>query len=225
MLSNQNGRGPVQVSDEELVRARDDLIRREHSGPRGADTATAIRANWPVEKLTSECAEAWSNGRVLTVEARTGFSIWLMPGAREIDLLPDADDATLGAAVNEALSYSRELTLHDWCGGSDQQGRSLPERTAQYRAWRDSFMSRHGYKTQRALYINMLHATLERRGGRLRCSPSNHVKIDAWSGDGLPPNSDVVVAADSSAATIGAALRLTFNRCLDTYGQKKAKHT
>src|ERR1700694_930498 len=67
----------------------------------------------------------------------------------------------------------------------------------------------------------MLHATLERRGGRLRCSPSNHVKIDAWSGDGLPPNSDVVVAADSSAAAIGAALRLTFNRCLDTYGQKK----
>jgi hypothetical protein len=131
VLSNQNGRSSVQVTDAQLLRARDDLIRRQHSGPRHADTATAIRANWPLERLTSECAEAWSNGKVLTVGARTGFSGWLIPGAREIDLPPDADDAT---------------------------------------------------------------------------------------------NSQVVVAADSSAAAIGSALRLTFSRCLDTFGQKSKTH-
>jgi hypothetical protein len=220
VLSDQNGRSSVEVTDAQLLRARDDLIRRQHSGPRHADTATAIRANWPLERLTSECAEAWSNGKVLTVGARTGFSGWLIPGAREIDLPPDAGDATLGAAVNDVLSYGRELTLHDWYGQSARRERSREERTAQYRAWRDSLMSRHGYKTQRALYINMLHVTIERGGGRLQCLPSNHVKIDAWDGDGLPANSQVVVAADSSAAAIGAALRLTFSRCLDTFGQK-----
>jgi hypothetical protein len=97
------------------------------------------------------------------------------------------------------------------------------ERTAQYRAWRDSLMSRHGYKTQRALY-HLLHVTIERGGGRLQCLPSIHVKIDAWDGEGLPANSQVVVAADSSAAAIGAALRLTFSRCLDTFDQE-AKRT
>jgi hypothetical protein len=111
--ANQNGRSPVPVSDAQLLKARDDLIRRQHSGARRADTAAAIRANWPPEKLARECAEAWSNGKVLTLGARTGFSGWLMPGSREIDLPHDADDATLGAAVIEVLSYSRELTLHD----------------------------------------------------------------------------------------------------------------
>lgn len=221
VLSNQNGRAPVQISDEELLRMRDDRIRQARSGPQGAAYANAILANWPLEKLTAERAEAWSNGKVLIVAAYTGFSGWRMSGAREIELVPDADDATLGAAVNEALAYSRELSLHDWYGANE---RSVEEKMSKYRAWRDGLMSRYGYKTQRALFMNMLHVGIDRRGGRLECSPTTHEKIDAWSGDGIPPNSKVVVRADSPAAEIGAALRLTFSRCIDTYGQK-AKRT
>ena len=217
VLLNQNGRAPVWVSDEELLRVRDHRIRQARTGPQGAEYANAILANWPLEKLTAERAEAWSNGKVLIVAAYTGFSGWRMTCAREIELVPDADDATLGAAVAEALAYSRELSLHDWYGEND---RSVEEKMSQYRAWRDGFMSRYGYKTQRALFMNMLHANVDRRGGRLECSPTNHEKIDAWSGDGIPPDSKVVVNADSPAAEIGAALRLTFSRCLDTYGQK-----
>ena len=71
--ANQNGRSPVPVSDAQLLKARDDLIRRQRSGARRADPA-AIRANWPLEKLARECAEAWSNGKVLTLGAHTGFS-------------------------------------------------------------------------------------------------------------------------------------------------------
>jgi CDI immunity protein len=190
-----------------------------HSQPNESPTGILVQiiSSGPEEQIGAIGSEwpPWSNGKVLTVGARTGFSGWLIPGAREIDLPPDADDATLGAAVNDVLSYGR-----DWYGQSARRERSREERTAQYRAWRDSLMSRHGYKTQRALYINMLHVTIERGGGRLQCLPSNHVKIDAWDGDGLPANSQVVVAADSSAAAIGAALRLTFSRCLDTFGQK-----
>jgi hypothetical protein len=140
-----------------------------------------------------------------------------VPESREIHLAPDADDAILGAAVNEALAYSRELSLYEWRGGNDGD---TQEKMAQYRAWRDGLMSRYGYKTQRALFMNMLHVTLDRRAGRLQCSPSNHERIDAWGGDGIPPNSDVVVKADSPTEEIGAALRLTFGRCLDSYGQK-----
>ncbi len=217
VLSNQNGRAPVPVSDEELLRARDKRIRQARSGPQGPDYANAILAAWPLEKLTAEHAEAWCNGRVLIVGAYTGFSGWRVPESREIDLAPDADDASLGGAVNEALAYSRELSLYEWRGGNDVD---VKEKMGQYRAWRDRLMSRYGYKTQRALFLNMLHVTLDRRAGRLRCSPSNHERIDAWGGDGIPPNSDVVVQADSPAAEIGAALRLTFSRCLDSYGQK-----
>ena len=218
VLVNQNGREPVPVSDAQLLKARDDLIRRQYPGAGGAATAAAVRANWPAENLARERAEALSNGKVLTLGARTGFSGFLIPGSREIDLSHDADDATLGAAVLEVLSYSRELTLHDWNGLNERGSRE--ERAQQYRDWRDSLMSRHGYKTQRALYTNMLHVTIERDGALLRFSPSNHVKLDAWDGEGLPANSQVVVAADSSAAAIGAALRLTFSRCLDTFGHQ-----
>ena len=169
--TNQNGRSPVPVSDAQLLKARDDAIRRRHSGAHGADTAAAIRANWPPEKLARECAEVWSNGKVLTLEARTGFSGWRIPGSREMDLPHDADDATLGAAVIEVLSYSRELTLHDWDGQEDREKRTRDERAQQYREWRDRLMSRHGYKTQRALFSNMLHVSIDRSGDRLRCSP------------------------------------------------------
>lgn len=217
--ANQNGRSAVPVSDAQLLKARDDLIRRQRSAARLANPA-AIRANWPLEKLARECAEAWFNGKVLTLGARTGFSVGLMPGSREIDLPADADDATLGAAVIEVLSYSRELTLRDWEGQDEREKSTREERAQQYREWRDSLMSRHGYKTQRALFTNMLHVTVERGSGLLQCSPSNHVKLDAWDGDGLPANSQVVVPADSSAEATGAALRLAFSRCLDTFGQK-----
>lgn len=221
VLSDQNGRAPVKVPDEELLKVRDSKIRLVRSGPRGAEYAEAILANWPLEKLTAEHAEAWSNGTVLIVAAYTGFSGWRMPGSREIHLAPNADDAMLGGAVNEALSFSRELSLHDWYEGDDP---NVSEKMAQYRAWRDSLMSRYGYKTQRALFMNMLHVNLERRAGRLQCSPTNHETIDGWSGDGIPPDSDVVVTADSSAAQVGAALRLTFGRCLDTFGQKAKRN-
>ncbi|XBS71987.1 contact-dependent growth inhibition system immunity protein [Acerihabitans sp. KWT182] len=48
---------------------------------------------------------------------------------------------------------------------------------------------------------------------RLRISPSQHEKRDAWSGDGLTDADDPVLPADSSPAEIGAALRLAFSRC------------
>jgi hypothetical protein len=130
--------------------------------------------------------------------------------AREIHLPPDADDATLGAAVNEALSYSRELSLHDWYRSRDTFRRTATH----YRDWRDGLVRRYSYTTQRALYINMLHVTLVRRAGQLECSPSNHVKIDAWSGDGIAPDAKVCVPEGGSAAAIGAALHLTLSRCL-----------
>ncbi len=101
---NQNGRGPIAVSDAQLLKARDDLIRRQCRGAGQAERATAIRANWPPEKLFRDCAEAYSNGKVLTLGARTGFLGWLMPRSREIDLRHDADDSALGATVIEALA-------------------------------------------------------------------------------------------------------------------------
>ena len=54
---------------------RDDRIRQARSGPQGAEYANAILANWPLEKLTAERAEAWSNGKVLIVAAYTGFRL------------------------------------------------------------------------------------------------------------------------------------------------------
>lgn len=201
------------VSVQELQDAFEDMLRRYLQIAPGEEDA--VRSAWPLDQLIQENAEAWFNGKVLTVTTRSGFSSWGHPDAHEVDLPPAASDHELGLAVNEGLSHSRELTLRDLnaeIGALDRD-----QRKAQYDQWLARFMARHGYKTKRALFFTMLHVTINRRAGRLELSPSNHDRLDGWSGDGLARNSAVALPADSPAADIGVALRLAFSRCLDTY--------
>lgn len=180
-----------------------------------------VRSSWSIADLTQENAEAWFNGKILTLGAWTGFSGRSTPDAHQVDVRPDAEDETVGNAVNEALSYSRELTLRDL--HAEIRSRDRDELMHLYRQWLEEFMTRHGYKTQRVLFARMLHIRLERRNGQLSIFPSNHDRLDGWSGEGLPPDSALVIPADSSSSAIGAALRLAFGRCLDTYGQKNQR--
>lgn len=59
----------------------------------------------------------------------------------------------------------------------------------------------------------MKSCDIEEREGMITIGPNNHEKLEAWGrekGDGIE---DVVIAASSSHAEIGAALRLAFSRC------------
>ena len=177
-----------------------------------------IRKGRPPEYLTQKCSQAWSNGRILSLSSKAGLGTVDPPNAFEIDLSPDTDNVALGLAVLDVLGHSWELTLHYL--KAEIRSRERDELNAIYIQWLTAFMQRHKYKTQKALFNNMLHCHILCRSDILTISPTNHNRLDGWSGEGVPADSDVILQANSSPESIGAALRLCFSRCLDTYGHK-----
>ena len=177
-----------------------------------------VRENWPLEKLMQKCGEAWFNGRVLSLRSVSGFGAVGHPDAHAVDLPPSADNESLGCAVNEVLDESWDLTLRDLT--AEVRSIEREEIKTIYDEWLNAFMRRHGYKSKKALFNNMLHCRIVCQSGRLTFFPSNHNRLDGWSGEGLPVNAAIVIPAIGSQESIGSALRSCFDRCLDTYGRK-----
>lgn len=67
-----------------------------------------------------------------------------------------------------------------------------------------------GYKTKRSLFKNMMHCTVWLNNGRIKISPSRHVKLEAW--DGIDEE-DVILSLDNTPTEIGLGLRLALSRC------------
>lgn len=129
-------------------------------------------------------------------------------GARHL-LSPDADDESLGMALRDALAKSRRMTLEEVRVFFDRDG--LQQR---YDAWVKDLMSRYGYKTRRALFKDMKSCGVELQDGVITIRPSNHEKLEGWSGDGIAEEDRVKLPADCSDAELGARLRLAFSRCI-----------
>jgi hypothetical protein len=123
-------------------------------------------------------------------------------------LPPDADDASLGTAILDALSRSRELTAEEAKTFFDWQ-----QRKKTYAEWIERLKGLYGYKTKRAMFKNMKSCDIKRKGGQITIEPSHHDKLTGWSGEGISPQDYAVVNADSPPDKIGAALRLAFERC------------
>lgn len=55
-----------------------------------------------------------------------------------------------------------------------------------------------------------MHCTVWLNNGRIKISPSRHVKLEAW--DGIDAEY-VILSLDNTAAEIGTGLRLALSRC------------
>ena len=82
-----------------------------------------------------------------------------------------------------------------------------------YAAWTKALMEHYGYKTKRALFKEMKKCGIESKSGVIDIRPSHHEKLEGWSGEGITEEDHIKLAANSSPAEIGAALRLAFSRC------------
>lgn len=155
-------------------------------------------------------ASAENNGDFILVETYSGYrSCAYDPEGKQHFLLPDSDDETLGAALHAALAKSRRMTLDEVRVFFDRDG--LQQR---YDAWVKNLMSRYGYKTRRALFKNMKSCGVELQDGVITIRPSNHERLEGWSGDGIAEEDRVKLPADCSDAELGAGLRLAFSRCI-----------
>ncbi len=151
-----------------------------------------------------------SNGDFICVETYSGYRRIAGDPQGAMHLLPpDADNEALGTAILDSLARSRFLTLEE-----ANVFFSYEAVNKRYTEWVDNLMQRYEYKGKRALFENMKACGIECQNGLITIRPSNHEKLEGWSGDGISKSDHVIIPSDRPAEEIGAALRLALSRCI-----------
>ncbi len=169
------------------------------------------------EDVMYDRASADYNGDYICVETWSGYyGSSRDPLGKQHLLLPGTGDEELGNALLDALSYSRVGKFEEFPDVYVDRD----THAKQYKAWIADLMDRYRYQTKRALFKNMNTCAIHRwrKNGLIEIFPWNHDRLEGWSP--LPDSENVVVRAATSPAEIGAALRLAFSRCVDTYCKK-----
>ena len=155
------------------------------------------------------CATVYKNQDFILVVTFSGYNRRTSdPDGIQILLPLDVSDEELGQATLLALSKSRIIDVSEI--GTFFNIDNVMKR---YDAWVADLMAKYNYKTKRALFKKMMQCSVEIRDGRLTISPSCHEKLEAWSGEGISDDDDVVLSVNSTTEEIGAGLRLAFSRC------------
>ena len=155
------------------------------------------------------CATVYKNQDFILVVTFSGYrSRTSDPDGIQILLPLDVSDEELGQATLLALSKSRIIDVSEI--GTFFNIDNVMKR---YDAWVADLMAKYNYKTKRALFKKMMQCSVEIRDGRLTISPSWHEKLEAWSGEGLTEDDDVVLSVKSTTEEIGAGVKLAFSRC------------
>lgn len=163
----------------------------------------------PVERLPfAQWAHIRWTEKFISVEPRSGYRRVLPEDdGYAIYLPPDAGDDALGRALLEALDRSRFIWPRDEPDFFEAQRIMRAEQN------RDKgLMRRYAYKTKRDLYKNMNWCRVTRSAGMISIQPhQRRDKPGEWKW--LPPEQNVVIPDTRDAASVGAALRLAFERC------------
>ena len=155
------------------------------------------------------CARISKNQDFIIVVTYSGYRMTTRdPDGLQTILPLDVSDEELGQVTLLALSKSRVINVSEI--GTFLNIDNIKRR---YDVWVADLMAKYNYKTKRALFKKMMRCSVEIRDGRLTISPSWHEKLEAWSGEGLTEDDDVVLSVNSTTEEIGAGLRLAFSRC------------
>lgn len=210
----------ISATVERMAQAFDDLLSRlakayPHYYP--PQTLAEMRAAWPLERLMEAHAQVWFNGEMLTLRAHSSFSSLADPDAFQVHLAPDADDASVGAALVEVWAHSGALTLSDLGGMLNMP--TLQEMKARHDRWLQGLMQRHGYKTARKLLTNMRLCRANRLATTLDFEANDHDRLDGWSG--IAGLAHVVLPRDVEVSRLGAAVREALSLCRDSHQSRR----
>jgi hypothetical protein len=158
-----------------------------------------------------EWAQAYQNRDIICVHSCSGYrGCGHDPTGKETVLSVDADDVSLGIAVQKALAGSRFLSKKEIPRFFDYQ---IVEQ--RYAEWVKSLMTRQGYKTKTALFQRMKLCSIKLSKGIIEINPMIHEKLEAWGREKDDRIEDLFIASVSLPKEIGAALRLGFSRCVE----------
>ena len=158
---------------------------------------------------TKKWENAFWNEDFYSIKTYSGLGlIGSDPSGAQHLLAAEATDDKLGAALLDALSKSRELTLDEYGEFFNYEKREI-----EYGKWVALMKEKYAYKTKKALFRVMRSCAVTLDGEMLEIDPSRHEQLEAWSGTGIKESDKVIIPSNSSEAEIGAALRLAFSRC------------
>lgn len=148
-----------------------------------------------------------NNGDFISIQAYSGYdSMMPDPTATEYFFVADVLNETLGTAVLEAFKQCRLLSY--------EEARILARETDQlYADWIQKTISRYGYNTRRELFVNMKTCLIEYHENVLVFLPSHHEELEMWVGHSVEYEKRIKIPVHSSAAEVGATLRLALNHC------------
>lgn len=165
-----------------------------------------------MESLQQVARKRWAcakmNSEFLCIDTYSGYRSCALDPEGKQHLLPiDAPDVAVGEALIDCLGHSRFLRPDELDAFFDYE-----RSTRNYAEWMQRLMHRYGYKTKRALFKEMKNCYIEQREGRIVMQPTRHEKLEGWGRSQGDERLDIEVAAGSSAADVGKALRLALSR-------------
>lgn len=154
-------------------------------------------------------AEILFNGCVYIVSTLSVYNILEKDfDAGEHILETGCSNQFLGSAARDALNQSREIPLDEVDAFHDAEKADY-----RYKAWIEATIKRLGYRSKRALFDRMHRCGIRLADGVITIRPSNHDRLEGWSGEGIDEDDYVVIPEKSTPEEIGAAVRLAFTRC------------
>jgi hypothetical protein len=123
-------------------------------------------------------------------------------------LAPDAADEPLGHAVRRALADSKRIGLSEF--QALLKSKAVQNASKEHEA---ALMSQHGYKSRRAMFINMKCCDVAVYDDRIEIQPQHHNSIDGFSATKQDQAKILSLAIDATDAELGATLKQAFLRC------------
>ena len=136
------------------------------------------------------------------------YGLWLPDYTLDpIVLTKEAEAIDLGASLKKAFSRSETM------GRKNSYIFDHLENKINYENDIKKRMALYGYKNKKAFFKNMRHCGVSQVNDLITIRPSNHVKLEAWSGECISETDWVIIPASASDEELGHAIIEGFSRC------------
>jgi hypothetical protein len=120
----------------------------------------------------------------------------------------DVSDEVLGRSLRGALNASRWISMEEYPLFFDHEKLKQVDQ-----AWVGQVMRTFEYRTERAVYRNMLRCMVDCSEHTITMRPLVHVKLEAWSGERIDPSQRIELPDAVDDVALGRALRTALSRC------------
>ena len=156
--------------------------------------------------ISSKNGTSYCNGEFISIEGRISWGCYYSTEGARLYRSCNSTVNLVGESTLEALRKSKEVNA--------VEGKIMftdEKRLSEYKKQLEYEMTTYNYKTETALYKNMMSCSISDDGERIEISPRFHRKSDIF--EGLDAKYNIYISSDSPPEIIGAALKFAFTRC------------